>query len=178
MGPSTFRAPLRQPASAHLASSTCDSPPRLTNTTRLSPAFLVACDSPSHCPRASFPPLTYIPFLLAASAWSRHQAGPAYTFLTTPSSAVKRKASELGDKLATPESPRKKKTPESAPESALPATPATNASGNMDSDDDFNSSQVSEDEFMEDQDSDVVSLGDGKACLSHAQAAATLTCGV
>jgi len=36
----------------------------------------------------------------------------------------------------------------------------------MDSDDDFNSSQMSDEEFMGDQDSDA-SLGDGKHCSSR-----------
>lgn len=86
---------------------------------------------------------------------------PGLYQITTPPTARKRKASDLSSKLGAAEGPRKKKTPEAADTAALPATPVTSTSANMDSDDDFNSSQVSEDEFMDDQDSDV-SLGDGK----------------
>ncbi|KAJ4347767.1 translation initiation factor eIF-2B epsilon subunit, GEF [Ascochyta clinopodiicola] len=80
--------------------------------------------------------------------------GTGSYYTTTPPTAHKRKASEADIQLSPSEEPRKKtlKSPE-PPIIALPATPDTNASGNMDSDDDFNSSLSGED--FEDQDSDM-----------------------
>ncbi|KAL1609606.1 hypothetical protein SLS59_001113 [Nothophoma quercina] len=74
---------------------------------------------------------------------------------TTPPTVHKRKASEAQITPSPLDEPRKKaaKSPEPPLIDNLPATPVTNASGNMDSDDDFNSSMSGED--FEDQDSDL-----------------------
>jgi hypothetical protein len=96
----------------------------------------------------------------------RRDSAPPKTI--TPPSALKRKASDLGN-LSPLDGPRKKQTPEISLPSALPATPATpvtTTSANMDSDDDFNSSQMSDEDFLGDQDSDM-SLGDGKHYFIH-----------
>ena len=84
--------------------------------------------------------------------------------ITTPPSTAsrKRKADDIADHLAPSAAPpTKKPTPDLAVD--LPATPVTTtASPKMDSDDDFNSSQASGEDFMDDQDSDL-GLEDGKA---------------
>jgi hypothetical protein len=104
----------------------------------------------------------------------------ATTKLTTPSTHAtrKRKASEL-DRAGVPEQAHKKQTLDAAADTAalpaaLPATPQTSMSANMDSDDDFNSSPVSDDESMQDPDSDI-DLGDEGESNSAARATALLT---
>lgn len=57
-------------------------------------------------------------------------------------------------------------TPETTP-AVLPVTPRTTVSANMDSDDEFNSSQVSDEEIMDD--SDVDGFDDGKHNLCKQQ---------
>jgi hypothetical protein len=142
-------------------SSTADQyQPRLRLTHTLT--FVAACRYPA----TARVPVTHRPNTVPAHLSQpglviRRDSAPPKT--TTPPSALKRKASDLGN-LGPPDGPRKKQTPEiSVPSAlpALPATPVTTTSANMDSDDDFNSSQMSDEEFMGDQDSDI-SLGDGK----------------
>ncbi|KAF4300846.1 putative ring finger protein [Botryosphaeria dothidea] len=66
----------------------------------------------------------------------------------------KRKASE-SDAASTLPNKRPETASTRLTKQALPATPLTTASPSMDSDDDFNSPQSSEDDFMADDDSDV-----------------------
>jgi hypothetical protein len=74
-----------------------------------------------------------------------------------------------------PEQAHKKQTLDAAADTAaLPATPQTSTSVNMDSDDDFNSSPVSDDESMQDPDSDI-DLGDEGESGSAARATTLLT---
>lgn len=85
---------------------------------------------------------------------------------------MKRKATATDDdKLSAPEPPRKKKSSEAINVQALPATPAATTPATMDSDEDFISSPVSDDDFMEDQDSDV-SI-EGSNLSSHADVRST-----
>lgn len=106
------------------------------------------------------PPLTHPGSLVPSSG------GTGSNYTTTPPTVHKRKASEADFTLSPSEEPRKKalKTPEPPVIDDLPATPVTNASGTMDSDDDFNSSMSGED--FEDQDSDL-GIEDGRCMLDR-----------
>jgi len=74
--------------------------------------------------------------------------GTGPTYITTPPTARKRKASEADGRLISAQGPpQKKQTPDI---SDLPATPVTNASDKMDSDD--MDSSLSGNEFDEDSD--------------------------
>lgn len=99
--------------------------------------------------------------------------GTGSKYITTTPTVHKRKASEADITLSPSDEPRKKtqKSPEPPTIDNLPATPVTNASGTMDSEDDFNSSMSGED--FEDQDSDL-EIEDGK-CLSTTRRGSVLT---
>ena len=139
----------RQSASAGLnnPTSTCDST-NLTNILRS------CCQSAAfHHSAAASRPCTLYPVLAAAGlVIAAGSALPEHH---------KRKADDIADHLApSAVPPTKKQTPDTHFD--LPATPVTTtASPKMDSDDDFNSSQASGEDFMDDQDSDL-GLEDGK----------------